>query len=135
MNITESVQTLLNSQDRVVERFYDRFLERHPDLRYHFEQRDMERQASIVTMALVSVEAYYMNRFPATEHYLRVIGHRHFHGGIRPEDFPRFRDVLLETLEEFHGADWDEELCQQWKTAIDLAVSVMLEGYKRTYTF
>ena len=135
MNITESVQTLLSSQKRVVERFYERFLSEHPELRHHFESRDLKMQASIVTMALVSVEAYYTHRFPATEHYLRVLGNRHFHNGIRPEDFPKFRDVLLITLEEFHGDKWHQGLQREWKDAIDLAVSIMLEGYQRTYTF
>jgi hemoglobin-like flavoprotein len=135
MNISESVQALLNSQERIVERFYDRFLTKHPDLRHHFDRRDLVMQASIVTMALVSVEAYYSHRFPATEHYLRVLGHRHFHNGIGPEDFPKFRDVLLETLTEFHQENWHEELHRQWYDAIELAVRVMLEGYQRSYTF
>ena len=38
-------------------------------------------QASIVMMAFVSVEAYQTHRFLATEHYLRVLGNRHFHNG------------------------------------------------------
>ena len=90
VNIIESVQTLFSSQERVVERFYERFLKEYPELRHHFESRDLKMQASIVTMALVSVEAYYTHRFPATEHDLRVLGNRHFHNGIRPEDFPKF---------------------------------------------
>lgn len=134
MDITESVQALLNSHERIVERFYERFLRQYPELRHHFETRDMAVQASIVTMGLVSVEAYYTNRFPATEHYLKVLGHRHFHNGVREEDFPRFRDVLLETLSDFHGHDWDDALHQAWREAFDLSVSVMLEGYTSVYT-
>lgn len=134
MDITESVQALLNSHERIVERFYERFLQQYPELRHHFETRDMAVQASIVTMGLVSVEAYYTNRFPATEHYLKVLGHRHFHNGVREEDFPRFRDVLLETLKDFHGSDWDDTLHRAWREAFDLSVSVMLEGYTSVYT-
>lgn len=135
MDIADSVQALLNSSESVVAGFYKRFLAKHPDLRHHFESRDMVIQASIVTMALVSVEAWYTSRFPATEHYLKVLGHRHFHNGIRPQDFPKFRDVLLETLQDFHGEDWDDALRQHWHDAIDGAVEVMLEGYERTYTY
>ena len=135
MDIAESVQALLNSHERVVEEFYGRFLDRHPDLRHHFESRDLSIQASIVTMALVSVEGYYSSQLPATKHYLRVLGHRHFHNGIRREDFPKFRDVLLETLKDFHAQDWDDKLHHQWHLAIDEAVEVMLEGYTKTYTF
>lgn len=135
MKIADSVQALLNSRDQVVRGFYDRFLDRHAELRHHFEQRDLELQASIVTMALVSVEAYYSHRFPATEHYLKVLGHRHYHNGIRREDFPKFRDVLLETLRDFHGEQWSDELAQEWFDAINLAVDVMLEGYSKRFTY
>ncbi len=134
MNISESVEALLNSSDRVVERFYERLLRLHPDLRHHFETRDMEVQASIVTMALVSVEAWYSNRFPATEHYLKVLGHRHYHNGVRPEDFARFRDVLLTVLKDFHSDDWSDDLARQWFDAINQAVQVMLQGYESVYT-
>ena len=134
MNISDSVQVLLAGKDRVIERFYDRFLDRHPELKHHFTGRDMRMQASMVTMALVSVEAYYTHRYPATEHYLNVLGHRHYHTGVRPEDFPKFRDVLLEILEDVFQDDWDQQLHEDWKNAIDLAVARMLEGYERTYS-
>jgi len=110
MKISESVHALLTSKERVVERFYEQFLTLYPELKSHFESRDLKLQASIVTMALVSVEAYYSHRFPAVEHYLHVLGHRHYHDGIPPDGFPKFRDVLLTTLEEFHGTDWTTEL-------------------------
>jgi len=135
MDISDSVQSLLSSQRRIVEQFYDRFLTLHPELKPHFESRDLERQASMVTMSLVMVEANYSHHYPATEHYLRVLGNRHFHNGIRRDDFPKFRDVMLETLEDFHGTDWDDALRQQWYDAIDRAVDVMLEGYATDYTF
>jgi hemoglobin-like flavoprotein len=135
VDITDSTQAILNSHERVVEGFYERLLLSYPELRHHFQNRDLAMQASMVTMGLVSVEAYYTNKFPATEHYLRVLGHRHFHNGIRREDFPKFRDALLETLSVFHGDDWNDVLRQQWFDAIELSVSVMLEGYQRSYTY
>ncbi len=135
MDITDSIQAILNSHDRVVEGFYERLLTTHPDLQHLFENRDLAVQASMVTMGLVSVEAYYTNRFPATEHYLKVLGNRHFHDGVRREDLPKFRDTLLVTLSEFHAERWNDALHQQWFDAIDLAISVMLEGYERSYTY
>ncbi len=134
MDISESVQVLLSSKARVIERFYDRLLTQHPDLRHHFESRDMRMQASMLTVALASVEAYYSHRFPATEHYLHVLGHRHFHEGVRAEDFGKFQSVLLEILEEFFADEWDESLATQWSEALELTVNVMREGYQDTYT-
>lgn len=135
MNISESVEALLSSKDRVVERFYERFLSTYPELSHHFENGDLKVQASKVTMALVSVEANFTQRFPATEHYLKVLGHRHYHNGVRPEDFPKFRDVLIEILAEFLGDDWSDQLQDEWQAALNLAIATMLEGYEQTYIF
>ena len=134
MDISESVQSLLSSKECVIERFYDRLLTRFPELRRHFENRNMRMQASMLTVALASVEAYYSYRFPATEHYLKVLGHRHFHEGVRTDDYPKFETALLETLREFFADDWESALVEQWQDALRLAIDTMLEGYKETYT-
>jgi len=135
MNLSESVPILLDSQSSVVEDFYKRFLEQHPEVSHHFKRRDLRMQASIVTMALLSVDAHYTHRFPATEHYLKVLGHRHYHEGIQPEDFPKFRDVLIETLKDFLQEDWDQQLHDEWYAALNLAIYTMLEGYQKTYIY
>jgi hemoglobin-like flavoprotein len=135
VTISSSVDALLDSKDHVVERFYDRLLSQYPDLARFFEQRDMRIQASMLTMALVHVEGYYSHRFPATRHFLRVLGHRHYHAGVRPEDFPRFRDAMLDSLAEFLKDDWTTALAEEWRQAIDLATSVMLEGYRQDFPF
>ncbi|MGD9856078.1 MAG: globin domain-containing protein [Planctomycetaceae bacterium] len=135
MHISESVQALLASKQRVIERFYERFLTEYPELRRHFENRDMRIQASMLTVALASVEAYYSQRFFATGHYLKVLGHRHYHEGVRPEDYSKFSKTLLETLQGFLGDDWSPELEHEWRQALDLAIETMLEGYKGTYTW
>ena len=134
MTISESVQALLSSKGRVIERFYEQFPTEHPELKRHFENRNLTVQASMLTVALASVEAYYSHRFFATEHYLKVLGNRHYHEGVRPEDYPKFSSTLLEILEGFLGDDWSPELKDEWQQALDLAIATMLEGYKETYT-
>lgn len=134
MDISESVQVLLSSKDRVIERFYDRLLKEYPELQRHFVNRDMRVQASMLTVASVSVEGYYSHRFPATEHYLKVLGNRHFHEGVRPEDYPKFQAVFLATLEEAFADDWQPALAEQWREALELTIRTMLEGYDGTYT-
>lgn len=135
MTISASVNVLLRSKDRVVEQFYDRLLSRYPELRKFFESRDLRFQASMVTMALVHVEGFYSHRFPATEHYLHVIGHRHYDLGVREDDLLCFRDVLLESLQEFLGDAWTAELAGEWQQALDLAISTMREGYRREFHY
>jgi len=133
--LSTSVDALLGSKDSVVEGFYRRLLSAFPELSRYFEDIDLRVQASMVTMALVHVEGFYTHRFPATRHYLQVLGHRHYHVGVRPEDLNKFRDVMLQCLAEFFGETWTDELFSQWKEALDLAISVMLEGYQQDFTF
>ena len=134
MDISASVQTLLSSKGSVIEHFYDRLFSQHPELSLHFENRDMRIQASMLIVALASVEAYYSQRFPATEHYLKVLGNRHFHEGVTIDDYPSFQTALLETLEEFFADDWQPELAHQWREALELAIETMLKGYQEAYT-
>jgi hemoglobin-like flavoprotein len=135
MTLSETVDALLASKDRVVEGFYDRLLTQFPELSRFFEHSDLRMQASMLTMALVHVEGYYSHRFAATRHYLQVLGHRHYHLGVRPEDFRKFHAAMLETLAEFLADDWTTELKETWCSAMDLAISVMLEGYQQDFTF
>ena len=134
MDISASVPAIMSSKGCIIERFYDRMFAEHPELHRHFTNRDMRIQASMLTVALASVEAYYSHHFPATEHYLKVLGNRHFHEGVRPEDYPKFQTALLETLEDFFGDQWQPDLARQWKEALELAVQTMLEGYHKVYT-
>lgn len=135
MDITQSAGELLASKVRVTERFYSLLLSRHPELKVLFERRDMRMQATMLTMALASIESFYQHRFPATEHYFQVLGHRHFHAGVRLEDFGKFQSVLLEVLAEFHASDWTEDLARQWTEAFEVAAAKMQEGYRESFIF
>ncbi len=134
MDISASVQALLASKGCVIEHFYDQLFSKDPELRRHFENHDMRVQASMLTVALASVEAYYSQRFPATEHYLKVLGNRHFHEGVQLDDYAQFQTALIETLEGFFADEWDPLLASQWAEALELAILTMQEGYGETYT-
>lgn len=135
MTFDESVRFLLSQKTAVIESFYDRFLSRHEQARRLFDGVDLRQQAVMLTMALVSVENHHTHQYPATEHYLRVLGHRHHLGTVPPEMYPHFRDCLMETLGEIHADEWTDDLSQQWKQALDSTVQTMLEGYERPYIY
>lgn len=129
MNITESVDRVLRQEETMADLFYLIFLDRSPEVRHHFEDVDLDRQAVLLTMALLAIERNYAGRYPATANYLRLLGKQHQELGIAPELYPAFRNALLATLERFHGDDWGPELARQWREAIDRAVAIMLEAY------
>ena len=135
MDIAQSAQQLLKQKQVVIQKFYDIFLGRYPEVRPYFENVNLRHQATLLTMALIMVESHYSQSYPAITHYLHVLGHRHHQNGVKPEHFAKFRDCLLETLAEFHGEDWSAALAAQWQEAIDKAAGTMLEGYERPYTY
>lgn len=135
MTIEDSVESLLRQKQVVIEGFYKRLLSQHQEVRPFFEAVNLSHQATLLTMALIVVESHYSHDYAATRHYLHVLGHRHKVMGINPAHFELFRDCLLQTLSEFHEADWSPELADAWKAAMNKTVETMLEGYQRDYTY
>lgn len=135
MQISDSIQFLLSHKEKVIETFYHRFLDRNPAARVFFDGVNVSHQATMLTMALLTVECHFSNAYPATAHYLRVLGNRHNDWGIPRDMYPAFRDCLLETLGEFHGKLWDAELSGAWRAALDQSIAVMLEGYEHEYIY
>jgi hemoglobin-like flavoprotein len=130
MDIHQSIDDVLESDDILGKTFYDIFLTRYPELQKHFADVNMQRQAVVLAMALLMIEQYDTYRYPAIAKYLRELGSQHQRRQIPVQHFPRFRDAMLEALAQHHGSSWNEPLGHQWRQAIDRAASVMLEGYQ-----
>jgi hemoglobin-like flavoprotein len=130
MDIHESIDQVLESDDILGQTFYDIFLTRYPELQRHFAGVNMQHQAVVLAMALLMIEQYDTYRYPAIAKYLRELGARHQRRNISAELFPHFRDALLLALAQHHGEAWNVPLCRQWKQAIERASAVMLEGYQ-----
>lgn len=129
MDIHESVDRILDADVVLGDRFYEVFFSRHPEISQYFEGVNLQRQAVMVTMAMLVIEQNYQNRFPAAQRYVRELGGKHREWGIPAETYPAFQAALLEALEDFHGADWNESLAQQWREAIALTIEQMVSAY------
>ena len=134
MTLAESLSRVLSASDLLGEAFYHRFFEQVPEAQRFFEGTDMRRQAMLVTMALTVIQQHYDQRYPVTRAYLDYLGSRHSARGIPIYLYPQWRDTMLETLASFHGTDWNEELSNQWRSAIDLTTNEMMAGYSEHYT-
>src|SRR5262249_17261330 len=117
MDIQESLHRILQDRNNVADQFYRLFFERYPEVRRHFEGVNLAHQAELLRMALMVMEAHYAHAYPATQNYLQCLGSKHHGRGVPRELYPKFRDALLATLEQFHGRDWDEGLAGQWREA------------------
>ena len=129
MDISQSIHEILSRQDVVTDLFYVKYLDRYPDVRNYFTNVDMAQQAVLLRMALTVVAQYYVDRYPAAQQYLTVLGHKHYLRNIPPDLYADWRDCLLDTLEQFHGNDWNEQLETEWTEAVNLATDEILKGY------
>jgi hemoglobin-like flavoprotein len=129
VDIRESLERILQGKDLFGARFYQVFFERCPEARGYFAGVDLKYQAALLTMALNVMERYRTQGYPAMAAYLKYLGHKHHRRNVPPELYPRWGEALLSALEQFHGADWDEEAARQWREAIERTTQVMLTGY------
>ena len=130
MTLEQSTKFLLARQERLTDLFYTKFLDRHPDLQPFFKNVDLDSQAVMLKMAIVIVAEYYQHRYPGAEEYLIILGKRHCKWQIPLNRYPEFVACLMETLEQCHGYDWNDQLHDDWQSAIDMAVEVMSRGYE-----
>lgn len=135
LTVETSVQSLLAHKQQVIRSFYDRFLEAVPEASRFFGTVDLDRQATMLTMALMVVETHGCEDFPAVQHYLRVLGHRHHILGIPEDMYAYFRECLISSIRDFHGEEWTEQLASDWHSAMDRTKTTMLEGYEKSYVY
>ena len=125
MDIADSLNQLLESDELIGEMFYSVFLASCPQVQEHFAQVDMRRQAVILTMSLIVVEQYANNPMPATHTYLEFLGDKHRKLGIPNELYEPWKQTMLRTLSEFHGNDWNPKLADQWDHALQTSIDVL----------
>lgn len=129
MNISESINSILATEDLVGGKFYDRFFKECPHLKQYFKGVDMDRQSAMLTSAIVLVESVYSKNEMGLSPYLRLLGKDHEERGISADDFTDWTESMLRTLAEFHGQDWSMDLEREWHRAIIKSIKIMLEGY------
>ena len=134
MNIQESLQQILASKQIFGAQFYETFFARCPEVQEFFKDVNIERQAVLLTMALVVIEKQYSCPFTAAEEYLKYLGTKHHDWKIPKSRYADWTAAMIETLGQFHGSDWDESLEQQWRDAIAHVIEFMFQGYEQHYT-
>ena len=135
MQLDESLQRVLADKDQVIHRFYSRFLSEQPSAVPLFDGVDLKKQALMLTVALIVAQAHSREDYPAVEHYLLVLGDRHREAGVPRELFAPFRDCLVETIRMSQPDEWDEDLANAWRAALNRATQTMFEGYDGDYPF
>ena len=127
MNLSESIDRIVAEERSVLERFYKVYLERFPEARPFFEGIHLHSQAAMLAVSLAAIRMY--PNFPnSTQTYFRVLGRRHGRLGIPKSLYEHFTSTILDVVSEFHGDDWNETLSEQWSSALERVVELMIAG-------
>ena len=62
------------------------------------------------------------------EPHLRALGERHAGYGAFPSHYPAVTGVLVDTIRDVLGADWNEEVEAAWHDGLDAVAGAMMQG-------
>jgi hemoglobin-like flavoprotein len=133
MLISDSLDRILKERTLLTKPFYDRLFKECPQFILFFSSSNFAVQPLMLMVALQAIVSYFHGNYPPIGEYLRYLGTRHRRLSVSREDLSQFCDVLIATVQDFHGDDWDENLANDWRKALAMARERMLEGYDQDF--
>jgi hemoglobin-like flavoprotein len=124
LRLRVSLARLLTKGDELAQAFYAILFEAHPSVRPLFPS-DMAAQRVKLTEMLAWVVTS-LDRPAQTLPALADLGRRHVDYGAIPEHYPFVRDALVAAMARTGGAEWNDELTEDWRQSIDLIARHML---------
>jgi hemoglobin-like flavoprotein len=118
--------------DALADRFYARLFGGHPELRSMFPA-DMTEQKEKLFATLAEVVAHLYDPVVSVR-ALDELGRAHATYGARPEHYPIVCDALARALAEVSGAAWSDELERDWRGALELLSTIMIDAAKQQAT-
>jgi hemoglobin-like flavoprotein len=123
--LRSSFDVVASVNPKFVTRFYEILFERHPQTQAMFPVGNRERQAEMLTGALVAVLDH-LEDAPWLQDTLGALGAKHVDYGVTREMYDWVGASLLATLAEVAGPAWTPELNAAWGEAYGAIVSLML---------
>lgn len=112
-----------------LDRFYDRFLESHEEVKRKFATTDFKQQHQMIERSLRLVAAATIGEQAGlAELHHRAITHSREHMDIRPELYRFWLTAIIETASE-SDPEWSDEVCETWRDTLGYAVAYMTHRY------
>jgi methyl-accepting chemotaxis protein len=112
--------------DQLMEDFYARLFRTAPAVRPLFPV-DMQTQKTMLLATLVLLRKS-LRDLDAIVPKLSELGARHVAYGARPEHYPVVGEVLLASMAEVAGKDWEPRFTTAWAAAFDVVAGAMMAG-------
>ncbi len=127
--LEESFAALAPKGEALTARFYQRLLEKNPQLNALFDGVSLAGQQKKLLASLVLL-VQNLHKPDVLKDYLMGLGARHVHYGVIAEHYPIVTENLLAVLAEFAGPLWTADVRQAWERTLKKVATIMLEAYE-----
>lgn len=123
--IEELWDSLAGERVQLINSFYGKLFDRHPQYRQMFpEQMDHQKDKMV---EMLSAVARFSDHIDLIRPYMKRIAEVHRSLGLHPRDLRNFQTVLIETLEEQSGPRWRPEHGDAFMEAFDQTILPLFE--------
>ncbi len=126
--LESSFKLLAPRGEELVDQFYARLFAENPSVRPMFPESLADQKKKFLA-GLVLVFENIRNPEKLAEP-LKKLGGRHEWYGTKVEHYPVIRDVLIYVMSEMAGNQENDQLTEDWTTALNLVASIMAKGQK-----
>lgn len=125
--IEDSFETVAKYGEVFVDTFYEALFAQYPQIRWLFTDDLLNQRRKLLLSLTTIVEA--LDNPDVLVPYLEQLGQMHQQRHVSVAHYVAFRTVLLETLAQFLGSQWNADLDRAWAEAYDIVMEMMLKGY------
>jgi hemoglobin-like flavoprotein len=125
MLVQQSFANVAPIADQVAIMFYDRLLERAPQMKMMFPEDMVEQRHKL--MATLAVVVNGLSNLQSVLPASSALAKRHIAYGAKPEHYPVVGMALLWTLEKCLGDGWTPEVAEAWTVAYGTLSAFMIE--------
>lgn len=114
----------------VIERFYDLFIDSHPDIKHRFLETDFASQKNLLRQG-IGLAIMFASGNPVGENGINRIRKSHSASGLNipPYLYPYWKKSFLQAVSEF-DAEFSEELKGQWDGVLQRTIDFIAGGHE-----
>ena len=114
----------------VIGRFYDIFLESHPDIKPRFANTDFQSQKHLLRQG-INLAIMFASGNPAGKNGIKRIRKSHRKSGLNipPDLYPYWKKSFIQATSEF-DSKFSDELKRQWDSVLQKSIDYIIDGYE-----
>ncbi len=128
--VEHSFAKLIEQGELLTVRFFERLLSEHPDLAPLFNGVSLDGQQKKFFASLVLI-VQSLRQPDVLADYLRGLGARHQHYGVKARYYPLMIENLLAVMAELSGSEWTADVAQAWQETLSEITATMMASSDR----